>query len=163
MTPTPCYNPSACKQRCLSRTEASLPRGIADATAAFPEILCKHLRICLAGMHGCPALSRTQMNTARGGGLRQRRQLWLDRLPRYAEYCGQAQERRLAHARVSARESGSTMREQSTRRRAATRNVQLAGATNARPFQQPAFLPTLHSEPAASCVVRSPNADRIRP
>src|SRR5438477_9881757 len=103
------------------------------------------------------------MNTARGGGLRQRRQLWLDRLPRYAEYCGQAQERRLAHARVSARESESITREQSTRRRAATRNVQLVGATNARPCQRPAFWSSLHFESAASCAVRFPNVDRIRP
>src|ERR1043166_4257369 len=92
-----------------------------------------------------------QMNTAISKELRQRPQLlW------------QAQKRRLAHGRVFSRESELTTREQSTRRRAATRNVQLAGAINARPSQQPAFLPNLQSEPASASPVRFPNVNKTR-
>src|SRR4029453_1156338 len=99
------------------------------------------------------------MNTATSVSLPQRPQLSLGRLQRYAEHCGQAQERGLADARASAREPESTTREKSPRRGAAARNVEWGGATNARPSQQPAFLPSLRSEPAASCAVRSPNGD----
>src|SRR5262249_36005831 len=83
--------------------------------------------------------------------------------PQPRRLLSQVQKRTLVYARFPARESGSTNRGQSTRRRAATHNVQLDGATNARPFRRPSFLPNLHFEFAASCAVRFPNADKFRP
>src|SRR5205814_8497966 len=101
-----------------------------------------------------------QMNTTITGELGQRPQLWLARLQGYSRHSEQAQGHRPAHARVSVREPGSTTQEQSTRRLAATRNVQLAGATNARPSRPPAFLPNLHFRFAAWSAVHFPNANR---
>src|SRR6266576_325058 len=104
-----------------------------------------------------------QKNTAISGELRQRPQLWLACLQGDSRHCGQAPGHRLAHARVSVREPGSTTREQPALRLAATRNVQLAGATSAHPSRPPAFLPNLHFQFAAWSAVRFPNANRIPP
>src|SRR5438105_8960616 len=103
-----------------------------------------------------------QKNTAITGQLRRRPQLWLACLQGYSRHCGQAQGHRLADALVSVREPGSTTQGQPARRLAATRNVQLAGATNARPSRPPAFLPDLHFQFAAWSAVRFPNANRTR-
>src|SRR5438876_10002187 len=103
-----------------------------------------------------------QKNTAISGELRQRPQPLLARLQCLSRHCGKAQGRRLADARVSVREPGSTTQGQPARRLAATRNVQLAGATNARPSRPPAFLPDLHFQFAAWSAVRFPNANRTR-
>ena len=163
MIRVPCCNPSICKRPYRNRTAACLRRGIADATSVSPEILCRHLRICLADTHRRPVPSQTKVNRAITGELRQRPQLWLARLPYDAVHCGKAQGHRLADARVSVREPGSTTQGQPARRLAATRNVQLAGATNAHPSRPPAFLPDLHFQFAAWSAVRFPNANRIPP
>src|ERR1700746_33345 len=101
-----------------------------------------------------------QMNTATAGAHRQPPQLWRAQGRPPASFALRAG--RLAHARVSAPASRSTTRGQSPRGKGATRTVRSPAATNAHPFRQPAFLPNLHSELAASCAVRFPNADKIR-
>src|SRR5262249_19978656 len=79
-----------------------------------------------------------------------------------SRHYGKAQGHWLVDARVSVREPGSTMQGQSARHLAATRTVQLDGATNAHPSRLPAFLPDLHFQFAAWSAVRFPNANRSR-
>src|SRR5215813_207479 len=103
-----------------------------------------------------------QMNTTIRGELQQLRQPLLARLQCSSRHYGKAQGHWLVDARVSVREPGSTMQGQSARHSAATRTVQLDGATNAHPSRLPAFLPDLHFQFAAWSAVRFPNANRSR-
>src|SRR5438034_11741176 len=150
MIPTPGCNLLVCKRRRPNRTEACLRHVIADAISAFAETGRRHLRISRRDMHQFPGRRQTRTKRGTVEQLLSRPQPW------------RPQERSLFRACVCARESESTEQEQSAQRPAAIRSAQLDAATNARPFQQPAFLPILHFELAASYVARSPNEYRTR-
>src|ERR1700730_18023670 len=162
MIPAPCCNLSVCKQPRLNRTAACPLRVIADAILTPPETGCRHLRISRRDTHRDPARWQTQMKK----GTSREAPLQLPPRPArpqcHAQSCeqGQGRQRKLFVAPVFVRESGSTVRERLTLRRAAIRNVQSIDATNAHPFRQPAFLPSPHSEFAASCGARFPSEDK---
>src|SRR5512133_2731553 len=124
MIPALCCNLSVCKQPRPNRTAAYPLRVIADAILTPPETGCRRLRISRRDTHRDPARWRTQVKkgTSREARLLLPRQA---RRQRQAQPCEQALQRKLSVARVFVRESGSTVPERLTLRRAAIRNAQL--------------------------------------
>ena len=146
-----CCNLLICRPPCRNRTAACPQCAIADATLTFAEIRYRHLRICLLDRHRFLGHWRKEMARKTLGASR----------PQLRS--SQAWSHTVFHGLGRARESRSTRPGQLRLRRAAIRNVQCAGATNARPFRRLASLPVLHREAVASCVAHSPNGDKIRP
>src|ERR1051326_5957891 len=139
----------------LNRTGASPPRPIRGGISVSAETGCKHLRICRRDRRQFPAPHQTRMKKAILEERLSRPQPW--KSPERRPVRAPVRHDDSAARKISVQESGSITPAQSTPRRAAIRSAQLAAATNARPSQQPAFLPIPPFEFVALSGVHLPN------